>query len=52
MYGLIFMDLEMLGINGINASKHIFSYCEEKDLKSPIIVACSAYQKEIEFPKC
>lgn len=52
MYGLIFMDLEMLGINGISASKLIFSYCEEKDIKLPIIVACSGYQKDIEFPKC
>ncbi|CAD8073131.1 unnamed protein product [Paramecium primaurelia] len=52
MYQLIFMDLEMLGINGINASKLIFSYCEEKNIKPPIIVACSGYQKDIEFPKC
>jgi CheY-like chemotaxis protein len=27
---LIFMDLEMPGINGVNAAKLIFDYCEEK----------------------
>lgn len=32
MYGLIFMDLEMLGINGINAARHIFEYCEENNI--------------------
>lgn len=32
MYKLIFMDLEMLGINGINASKNIFTYCEENGI--------------------
>ncbi|CAD8074872.1 unnamed protein product [Paramecium primaurelia] len=52
MYKLIFMDLEMLGINGINASKLIFTYCEENGIQLPIIVACSGHQKEIEFPKC
>lgn len=43
MYGLIFMDLEMLGINGISASQFIFEFCEENNIQSPIIVACSGY---------
>lgn len=43
MYKLIFMDLEMLGINGIDASKAIFTYCVENEIQIPIIVACSGY---------
>lgn len=46
------MDLEMPGINGVNAAKLIFDYCEEEGAQLPIIVACSGHPIESEFPKC
>ena len=37
------MDINMPQMDGITASSHIFSYCEENKIIKPIICALTAY---------
>lgn len=42
MYKLIFMDINMPGLNGVSTTQYIREFLREKDLNQPCIVAHTA----------
>ncbi|KAM3144654.1 hypothetical protein pb186bvf_003261 [Paramecium bursaria] len=51
-FELIFMDLEMPGIDGLKTAELIFENIKDRKQKLPMIVACSGYEAAEYIEKC
>ncbi len=52
VYDIIFMDLQMPNIDGIQASNYIFAYCLENNIVRPKIIALTANVFQEDKEKC